>query len=132
MSEGFGQVVLDRVRRLARHRLARWVVLGAILLLVVKMVGRLPNDVEIEYHLGTAGGGLQRMEMRYLLEGTEVRKVAFSYASAPAGEIQRHPTQLIDGDYAVEVRLSYAGGKVKVLDRPLFVRGAGRVGIFLR
>lgn len=124
--------VLEILRKVARHRMARWVVLGAILLLVVKMVGQLPSHVEVAYHLGQARTELQRVEMRYLKGGEEVRNVAFSYAGTPAGETQLHDVQLVDGDYTVAVQLHYPDGKVRHLDRPLFVRGAGRVSIYLK
>jgi hypothetical protein len=122
---------MDHIRRIFRSRYARWIVLGAILFLVVRVASGLPSTVEIEYHLGQAREGLQRAEMRYLSEGEEVRRVAFSYVGKPAKAIQIHEAQLLDGDYTVRLSLSYGGGKERRLDRPLIVRGSGRVSIYL-
>ena len=122
---------MEFLRRIFRSRYARWIVLGAILLLVVRIASRLPSTVEIEYHFGEARVGLQRAEMRYLSGEEEVRRVAFSYVGEPAGATQIHEAQLLDGDYAVRIRLTYAGGKARRLDRPLIVRGSGRVSVYL-
>lgn len=122
---------MELLRRIFRSRYSRWIVFGAILLLVVRVASRLPSTVEVEYHLGDARVGLQRAEIRYLSGGEEVRRVAFSYAGQPAGETQRHEADFLDGDYMVLVRLSYAGGEERKLDRPLIVRGSGRVTVYL-
>ncbi len=124
--------ILERLRAVARHRLAKWFVLGAVILLVVRVVAGLPSTVEVSYHLGAAGDGLQRLALRYVGEdGEQVRRAAFSYTSEAPGEVQVHQVQLLPGDYRVEVDLAYAAGKAERISRPLIVRGSGKVSVFL-
>ena len=123
--------MMEPIRRIFRSRYARWIALGAILFLVVRVASRVPSTVEIAYQFGHAREGLQRAEMVYMSGEEVVRQVAFSYTGMAAGETQLHEAQLLDGDYTVRVRLAYAGGKERRLDRPLIVRGSGRVSVFL-
>ena len=119
------------IQGLTRHRLARWVVFGGIMLMMVRVVQGLPSTVEVDYQLGTAREGLKRAVMRYMDGEEQVRRVVFSFTGEPAGKMQTHKVQLLDGDYRVELDLTYSGGRTERLTRPLLVRGSGRVSVFL-
>jgi len=94
-----------------RRRLwdSRWV--RRLPLLIVAGIGiafflpRMPHEVELEYHLGSAAAGLQTLDIEVLdAEGREVHRTVVH------GERAQHPVQhlkLPNGDYRVELKLEY-------------------------
>jgi hypothetical protein len=138
-----------QARSLTRHRLLRLAVLAGIGYLVYRVLAAQPSEVQVVYHYGAAGQGLREACMRYLRDGDQLRRVRFRYRGDPAGT-QPHSVRLPDGDYTVELDLTYAGapppglggrplapaarpgGRQTVrVRRPLLVRGSGGVKIYV-
>jgi hypothetical protein len=134
------------LRSLTRHRSLRLGVLAAIGYLVYRVLAAQPSDVEVVFHYGQARAGLQEACMRYLRGGEQLRRVVFRYAGGAAAT-QANRVRLPDGDYTVELDLTYAGDApgrlgqtarpapgggqtVRVL-RPLIIRGSGSVNVYL-
>jgi hypothetical protein len=133
-------------------RWRRWVGLAVLVIglgaLVLHLIGREPVQVQVVYHYGRASEGLRRTVIRYQDGDDVLRRVAFSYATQPAGERQLHAARLPRGEYRVVVTLMYddptppdvAGarriegsgrGAALRVERPLPVSGDGRLHIYV-
>ncbi len=137
----------ERWRTVARRLLPRVVLLAGVALVLLYTFRSRPSTVEVVYELGEASRGLIAARMVYRQGGDEAHRVAFNYDQQPAGNTQTHQVRLHEGDYLVEVTLTYAGQPPAVLEgkrssghgeqaqvllrRPLLVRGSGQVHIFV-
>lgn len=130
-----------------RRRIARWLLLIGLALMILHTFQGRPFEIEVRYDFGEAREGLVQAQMVYFLGDEEVHRVRFDYTSKPPGEAQNHTVKLPKGDYRVAVELTYraeppgsvagerrraSGGQWTVeMNRPLIVRGAGQSVIYL-
>jgi hypothetical protein len=87
---------------------------------------RMPHDVDVEYHLGSAAQGLRSADIEVFNEaGQPVHRTVVQ------GQAAQHPEQhlrLPTGDYRVELKLEYAD-KVDHRASSFHVEGAGLVEV---
>jgi len=138
---------LDRWHDIARKVLPRAVLFVGIALVLLHTFRARPSAVEVAYDYGAARRGLVTARMVYRKAGEVYYQAKFDYRQQPAAAIQNHSLKLIDGDYQVEVSLTYAGdppaglrgqrtraaggASVVTLERPLVVHGAGELRVYL-
>jgi len=147
MDEVQPQSRADRWRGFARRILPRGVFFVGIALLAVHVFRSRPSTVDVVYEYGGAQRGLVAAQMVYE-QGSEVaHRVQLDYRQHPADATQAHKLKLQDGDYIVEITLTYAGdppprlagertrasGKETrvTLRRTLLVRGSAELHIYV-
>lgn len=132
-----------------RRRLPLYLLLVGLGVLVVQYLKRQPVEVRVSYQFGALREGLDAASMRYHDAARVVAHVRFSYRARQAPGTEQHVVRLAPGDYSVMVELGYreatqaasaakrlkhvvsTAGSSLTLRRPLIVRSAGAVTVFL-
>ena len=128
-----------------RRRIAFYLLVVGIGVIVVRYASRQPCAVTVSYDLGDAREGLRGLDLSYRRDGEELWRVSFSYEHRPAPSQERHSVRLPEGDYRVDLTLRYRGvppllnrkriqraaPDTLLCSRPLLVRGSGPVTIFI-
>jgi hypothetical protein len=147
VDEPLPQTLAERWRQTARRLLPRAVLFIGIALIAVHVFRSRPSAVEVVYEYGGAQQGLVAAQMTYWLGGEMAHRLKLDYRQHPAGATQKHTLKLRDGDYEIELILTYAGdppsglggqrsgaGKeTKVtLRRPLLVHGSSELHVYVK
>jgi hypothetical protein len=127
--------------------LPRAVLFIGIALIAVHVFRSRPSSVEVVYEYGGAERGLVTARMTYW-QGAEVaHRLQLDYRHTPPGPTHKHSVKLQDGDYEVELLLTYvgdpppglggessrAGKETKVtIRRPLPVHGSASLHIYVK
>jgi hypothetical protein len=134
-------------RDIVRRLLPRVVLFVGVALVLAHTFRSRPRAVEVVYDYGNAWRGLVTARMVYRREGEVYYQVQFDYRQQPAAPVQPHTVKLLDGDYQVEITLTYAGeppsglqgrraqtaggATVVTLERPILVHGGGELHLYL-
>jgi hypothetical protein len=103
--------VLQAFLRKHKHRFARPIVLGGMLLIASVLLRHAPRDVQVELDLGPAHQDFVEVRVAYLQEGEELHGVAFSFPDGAPGSL-RHSLKLPAGDFEVRTELRPSHGAV--------------------
>ena len=124
------------MRRLAellsrhRRRVARVVLVVAVLVVGLELWPSFPRDTELEYALGPGHGRIVELRVAYIQDGEEVHGVSFRW-DAGAPEAVRHSIKLPAGEFQLRCELRERGGDSRAVQRTLTTPAEGVVRIHL-
>ncbi|MGH7298112.1 MAG: hypothetical protein ACRELB_24445 [Polyangiaceae bacterium] len=100
-----------------RQRLARMLVLAAVLSVALFLARRWPKDQTVHYVLGSAAPRVEELDARWAAGvGSDdwLREATFRFDPGKAPRVVTHEARLPDGDYTVEVEIKGDGGPAVV------------------
>ena len=100
-----------------RQRLARMLVMAAVLGVCVFLAKRWPKDQTVHYVLGGAAPRVEEIDARWAAGvGSDdwLREATFRYDPGTAPRVVTHEARLPDGDYTVEIEIEGDGGPAVV------------------
>jgi hypothetical protein len=103
--------VLQAFLRKHKHRFARPIALGGMLLIASVLLRHAPRDVQVQLDLGPAHQNFVEVRVAYLQEGEELHGVAFTFPNGAPGSL-RHSLKLPAGDFEVRTELRPIRGAV--------------------
>jgi hypothetical protein len=96
-----------------KKRLARWLVLAAVLMVALVFARQWPRDQTVHYVLGDSAALVTQLDARWAggavaTDEDWTRVASFRYAPGKAPRIVTHELRLPDGDYTVEIEIHAA------------------------
>jgi hypothetical protein len=96
-----------------RARIARLLVLGAVLVIAVVFAKKWPKDQMVHFMLGDAAPRVEELDARWspgIASNDWVRESSYRFEAGKAPRVVTNAPRLADGDYTVEIEVKGTGG----------------------
>ncbi len=124
-------MILDRIRRLARSRVAPLLVLGAVLIFGARTCDKEPARVEVTFDFGAAAGRVRTLHAD-VFRGDQVASVAYFDADYAGGAPHGRPwaLQLNPGSYRLQLIVTTGAG-TRTVERHIQAEDRARITVAL-